>query len=74
MNLHKHHCLGGAYRNKAERYGLWVYLRHDWHVGTKYAVHNDPVLQRTLKAFAQKKFEEKYGHELWMKEFHKNYL
>jgi hypothetical protein len=27
-----------------------------------------------LQQVAQRAFEEKYGHELWMQEFGKNYL
>jgi hypothetical protein len=31
-------------------------------------------LDLELKKFGQRKFEEVYGHEMWMKEFHRNYL
>lgn len=72
--LHLHHIMNGAFRKKSEKYGLVVYLRHDFHVGTNYAIHNNPKKMLELKAEAQRRFEEIYSHELWMKEFHKNYL
>lgn len=73
LNLDKHHIIGNAYRNKAEKYGVWVYLRHDIHMwlhdtkdGQKYA--------RTLKEEAQRAFEEKWSHAMWMDLFGRNYL
>ena len=33
-----------------------------------------PSLDRWLKMNAQRKFEEKYSHELFMQEFRRNYL
>ena len=74
LNLHKHHILFGPFRSKSEHYGLWVYLRYDWHIQTPYAVHNDRELDLKLKREAQKRFECLYGHELWMQEFKRNYL
>ena len=72
IQLDKHHVMNGAYRKKAEEYGLYVYLNHTVHMwlhstgeGQEYARH--------LKSIAQKRFEEIYSHELWMKEFKKNY-
>lgn len=73
LDLDKHHIMNGPYRNKAEKYGLWVYLRHDIHMwlhstsdGQKYA--------RTLKKEAQIAFEKKWSHALWMDFFGRNYL
>ena len=73
-NLHKHHIFNGSLRNKSEHYGLTVWLRYDWHIQTPYAVHNNKDSDLMLKREAQIKFEELYGHEKFMKEFHKNYL
>lgn len=74
LNLHKHHIMNHAFRNKSEHYGLWVYLRSDWHIQTPYAVHNDRKLDLRLKREAQERFEVLYGHDLWMQEFKRNYL
>ena len=74
-NLHKHHIFSGtANRKKAEQYGLWVYLRADWHNMSAYGVHFNKRLDTELKQLAQRKFEEKHGHEMFMSVFKKNYL
>ena len=72
INLDKHHCMhGGANRKLAEKYGLWVWLRHDIHM----QLHDkDKELDRQLEQEAQLAFEKKYSHEKWMAEFRKNYL
>lgn len=72
INLDLHHCVhGGANRKLADKYGLWVWLRHDIHM----RLHDqDKDLDRKLEQLAQKAFEEKYSHELWMNIFRKNYL
>lgn len=68
--LDKHHIMNGPFRKKAEHYGLWIYIVHNIHL----AIHENPKQLLELKQMAQKIFEEKYNHELWMKEFGKNYL
>lgn len=73
-NLHKHHVFGGAFRDLAEKYGLWIWLRADYHVGTTYAVHNNPKELKKLRILGQIAFEKLYGHEKFMKIFKKNYL
>lgn len=72
MQLDKHHCMhGGANRKLAEKYGLWVWLRHDIHM----RLHDhDKELDRKLEQDAQKAFENKYSREEWMRLFRKNYL
>lgn len=71
--VEKHHVMNGsAYRWKAEKYGLWIYISkptHDW-------IHNKPGGRKFayhLKAYAQHEFEKHHPHELWMKEFKKDY-
>ena len=71
--LDKHHIMNGAYRDKAEKYGLWVWLRHDVHMwlhqtpqGAKYA--------RELKQQAQREFEKTHTRAEWLTLFHRNYL
>ena len=91
--LHKHHFIYGrfgAFRKKAEHYGLWGYVctdRHHEHGPEsphdnaevalhlkQVAPHNNAEVDRRLKQIAQRAFEAKYGHEKWMQEFEKNYL
>lgn len=71
--LDRHHIFGGARRNKSEKYGLWVYLEHTQHMWL-HQTRQGQAYSKYLKALGQKKFEEIYGHELFMKEFGKNYL
>ena len=72
--LEKHHCLmGSANRKKAEEYGLWVWLSHSMHMSI-HQNHNYYKYRLYLEQQAQRKFEEIYGHEKFMEEFHKNYL
>lgn len=65
-------------REEAERngyYGLWGYVceaRHHEH-GPE-APHCNSKVDEHLKRIAQQAFEEKYGHDLWMQEFGRNYL
>jgi hypothetical protein len=76
--LHKHHFVYGrfgAFRKKAEHYGLWGYVcaeRHHEH-GPE-SPHDNAEVALHLKQVAQRAFEEKYGRELWEQEFGKNYL
>lgn len=72
INLDKHHCVHGrANRKVAEKYGLWVYLRHDIHMN----LHDkDKELDRELEQDAQRAFEKEHSREEWMKLIGKNYL
>ena len=72
--LECHHILAGtANRRISEKYGLKVWLCHKHHTGAEGAQY-DRALNYQMKMDAQKKFEEIYSHELWMKEIRKNYL
>lgn len=74
LNLHRHHVFGGsANRAKSERYGLTVYLCAPHHNMSNEGVHFDKSFDRQLKAWAQERFEEKYGHDLFMEIFKRNY-
>lgn len=69
-----HHVIyGTAKRRLSDKYGLTVYLCHKHHTG-KEGVHFNPVLDKTLKQLAQKKFEEIYSRETFMNVFKKSYL
>ena len=72
--LHRHHIFAGSRRNASEAWGLWVWLRADWHNMAPYGVHNNRDLDRRLKQTGQEAFEAIYGHEKWMEIFGKNYL
>ena len=77
-NLHKHHFVFGrlgAFRKKAEKFGLWGYVceeRHHEHGPD--SPHENREVRMHLSQVAQEAFEAKYGHEMWMQEFGKNYL
>ena len=71
-NLDKHHIFNGPLRKKSEHYGLCIYMEHYTHLNLHQSQEGQHELKR-LKAVAQKVFEEKYGHELFMEEFHKDY-
>ena len=72
--LEAHHLFPGSRRQASDQWGLWIWLRHDWHTGTPYAVHSDPALLRRFQQEGQQAFEAKYGREKWMEIMGKNYL
>ena len=75
IGLHHHECVyGSANRKKSIDYGLQVWLCGRHHNLSSEGVHFNHTLDIKLKQYAQTKFEEEYGHEKWMQEFHKNYL
>ena len=65
-----HHCLHGPYRKKADRYGLTVHLCPKCHR----ALHDKGTDDRLLEELAQQIFENEYGHDLFIREFGKNWL
>lgn len=70
-DLDKHHVYHGPRRKAADKWGCWVWLRHDVHMN----LHDrDKELDRRLQRECQEAFEEKYDHETFMKVFGKNYL
>lgn len=72
---HEHHVMfGNKFKKKAEHYGLKVMLCVPHHETGKEAVHTNIEINRLLREIAQITFEKKYSHELWMKEFGKNYV
>lgn len=73
--LHKHHCFEGtANRKKSEKWNLYVYFVGEWHNLSNKGVHFNTFLDKGLKDYAQRVFENKYSHKLWMNEFGKSYL
>lgn len=72
--LERHHIFGGANRQHSERYGLTVWLRHDWHNEPPYGVHHNRPFMERLHREGQRAFERAYP-ELDFKEiFGRNYL
>lgn len=76
INLHKHHIFNASNRKHSEKYGLWVYLRADWHNMSDYGVHFNKDLRQRLQAQAQEKAMEYYGWNIedFIKIFGRNYL
>ena len=67
--LQVHHMMHGSRRKAADRYGLTVHLCIRCHG----LLHDRGIYDLELEQLAQEAFEETYSHELWMKEFGKNY-
>ena len=69
--LDKHHIYAGNCRSASEKYGCWVWLRHDIHMD----LHDrNTDLDLRLKQECQEAFEEKYGHRKFMEIFGKSYI
>ena len=69
--LDKHHCFHGPRRKAAEKWGCWVWLRHDLHMD----LHSrNSALDKMLMRTCQEKFEELHGHETFMRVFGKSWL
>lgn len=69
--LDRHHVFGGSRRKAAEKWGCWVWLDHEIHM----ALHStNPELQQQLKQECQERFEDLYGHDVFMRVFGKSYL
>jgi len=74
-NLVRHEVFyGTANRKLSKEYGLWVWLKPSWHNMSNNGVHFNKELDLSLKRYAQKKFEEKYSRDEFIKIFGKNYL
>lgn len=76
VGLERHHCIHGTGGRKlADKYGLTVMLCAKCHRDGATGVHGrNSEADRHLKKLAQKKFEEKHGHDKWMEVFGRNYL
>lgn len=65
-----HHMLHGSYRKNADQFGLTVHLCPHCHRALHDKRENDLFLQKT----AQRKFEQSYSHNDFMKIFGRNWL
>ena len=74
--LHHHEVFYGNNRQKSMDWGCQVWLCGAHHNLTDKGVHGTHGHEKDLilKKYAQKVFEEEYGHEQFMKVFKKNYL
>ena len=73
--LHTHEIFfGSAHRKKSIKWGCQVRLCPKHHNMSSAGVHMDHMLDLRLKQECQQNFERLYGHDLFMKEFNKNYL
>ena len=71
IQLDKHHIYHGSRRKAADKWGCWVWLRHDVHMD----LHDrNTDLDLKLKQECQEAFEEKYGHRTFMEIFGKSYI
>ena len=69
--LDRHHVYAGSRRKASEKYGCWVWLRHDIHM----ELHDrNKVLDKMLRRTCQEQFEAVYSHEEFMRIFGKSYL
>ena len=73
-NLHKHHIFGAANRKWSEKYGLWIWLREDWHDMADYGIHFNSDLREKIQQKAQQRFIEVYPDLDFFKIFGRNYL
>jgi len=59
-NLHVdvHHIFAGPYKAASEKRGFVIPLRHDYHVGTNYAIHEDRSFSESVKYACAKYYVE----------------
>lgn len=71
VDLDRHHVFAGSRRKASEKFGCWVWLRHDIHM----ELHDrNKALDKMLRRTCQEKFEEIYSHQEFMDIFGKSYL
>ena len=71
VDLDRHHVFAGSRRKASEKFGCWVWLRHDIHM----ELHDrNKALDKMLRRTCQERFEEIYSHQEFMEAFGKSYL
>ena len=66
-----HHIYAGPNRKHSDKYGCWVWLRHDIHM----SLHDrDKELDYRLKRECQEAFEKIYDRDTFRRIFGKSYL
>ncbi|MBQ4443792.1 MAG: hypothetical protein II896_03925 [Clostridia bacterium] len=71
--MERHHIFGGAFRQKSEHYGLWVYLCHYCHNEPPNGVHHNRERMDYLRRIGQHAFEKAYPDKPFAAEFGRNY-
>ena len=72
INLDLHHIYhGSANRKLSDKYGCWVWIRHDLH---RLLHDKDKDLDKYLQQECQKKFDETHTRQDFIKIFGKSYL
>ncbi len=74
IGINKHEIFYGSYRHTSIKYGLVIPLCPFHHTIGKNAIHNNRKMDLYYKRLGQTIFEEKYSHELFIKEFKIDYL
>ena len=76
QGLHKHHIFFGTNHNNSEKYGLWVWLKWNYHIAdSPHATpHNDKSTDNWLKRIAQRKFEESHSRDDFIRIFGRSWL
>lgn len=74
VGLEKHHIYQAANRKNSAKYGLWVWLRHDWHNEPPNGAHFNKETRRMLERDGQLAFQEHYPELNFMEIFGRNYL
>lgn len=74
--LEEHHIFGGKpNRKNSEKYGLKVWLTHDYHNEPPTGVHHNKELMQELHEVGQRAFEKKHGTRAdFIRIFGRNYL
>jgi hypothetical protein len=71
--IEKHHVFGAANRKISEKYGMVEDLCPTCHRGDR-GIHFNKEMAIRYKMKHQTLFEDRYGHEMWMKLIGRNYL
>lgn len=75
QDIHEHHIIyGTANRKLSEKYGLKVWLCGKHHNLSNEGVHFNKELDMRLKQLAQRRFEEEYPEEDFLRVFGRNFL
>lgn len=65
-----HEVFPGPHRQASKDYGMVIPLCRTCHE----RIHKDRLMRHECQSWAQKKFEDIYGHDKFMEIFKKNYL
>ena len=73
--LERHHIFFGAGRRKlSDKYGLTVWLTHDYHNEPPWGVHHNKERRRELERIGQQAFQERFPDKDFRQIFGQNYL